>query len=149
MTFTRLFAQQYRKPVESIPAKAQRLLEAYHWPGNIRELRNVIEQAVLLARGRTVEPELLPQMLHDGGPVEEVVRIAIGSTLHDAEREIILRTLEAREGNKKLTAQVLGISRRSLYNKLAEYKLPLGNADADGDADVEGEAEPPDSEENT
>ncbi len=133
--FLTYFAQQYRKPVESLPSESQRLLENYHWPGNIRELRNVIEQAVLLARGRTLDPELLPQMIYSAGPLEEVIRIPLGATLREAEREIILRTLEAREGNKKVTAEVLGISRRSLYNKLAEYKViaaPHGDgADAD------------------
>ncbi len=120
------FARVYRKPVEVIPQETQRLLENYHWPGNVRELRNVIEQAVLLARGRTLEPELLPQMIYRAGPVEEVIRIRLGSTMRDAEKEIILRTLEAREGNKKVTAEVLGISRRSLYNKLAEYGYERG-----------------------
>ena len=134
--FLAYFAQQYRKNVEAVPSESQRLLENYHWPGNVRELRNVIEQAVLLARGRTLDPELLPQMIYRAGPPEEVIRIPLGATLHDAEKEIILRTLEAREGNKKVTAEVLGISRRSLYNKLAEYKgegvVGVGVDDGDG-----------------
>src|SRR5215470_14445877 len=121
--FLTLFAGHYRKQVEVIPAETQRLLEGYHWPGNVRELRNVIEQAVLLARGATLDPELLPQMIYRAGPVEDVIRIPLGATMRDAEKEIILRTLEARKGNKKITAEVLGISRRSLYNKLAEYGL--------------------------
>ena len=119
--FVQHFARIYKKPVESVPGETQRLIDGYHWPGNVRELRNVIEQAVLLARGRTLEPELLPQMIYCAGPTEDVIRIPLGSTMHDAEKEIILRTLEANEGNKKVTAEKLGISRRSLYNKLAEY----------------------------
>ena len=82
-----------------------------------------IEQAVLLARGASLDPELLPQMIYRAGPSEDVIRIPLGATMRDAEKEIILRTLEARKGNKKITAEVLGISRRSLYNKLAEYGL--------------------------
>ena len=121
--FMSMFAQQYKKPVQVIPPETQRLLEGYHWPGNVRELRNVTEQAVLLARGGTLDPELLPQMIYRAGPSEDVIRIPLGATMRDAEKEIILRTLEARKGNKKLTAEVLGISRRSLYNKLAEYGL--------------------------
>jgi DNA-binding NtrC family response regulator len=121
--FTAGFAQQYKKPMQVIPAETQRLIENYHWPGNVRELRNVIEQAVLLARGQTLDPELLPQMIYRAGPSEDVIRIPLGATMRDAEREIILRTLEARKGNKKITAEVLGISRRSLYNKLAEYDI--------------------------
>ena len=121
--FLTLFAGHYRKQVEVIPAETQRLLEGYHWPGNVRELRNVVEQAVLLARGATLDPELLPQMIYRAGPADESIRIPLGYTMRDAEKEIILRTLEARGGNKKITAEVLGISRRSLYNKLAEYGL--------------------------
>jgi DNA-binding NtrC family response regulator len=121
--FMAQFAQHYRKPMQVVPADTQRLLEGYHWPGNVRELRNVVEQAVLLARGASLDPELLPQMIYRAGPVEDVIRIPLGATMRDAEKEIILRTLEARKGNKKITAEVLGISRRSLYNKLAEYGL--------------------------
>jgi len=121
--FLRGFAAHYRKPVEIIPPDTQRLLEGYGWPGNVRELRNVLEQAVLLARGRTLDPELLPQMIYRAGPPEEVVRIPLGCTMKEAEKEIILRTLEAQDGNKKITAEILGISRRSLYNKLAEYGI--------------------------
>jgi len=121
--FMAQFAQHYRKPMQVVPADTQRLLEGYHWPGNVRELRNVVEQAVLLARGSSLDPELLPQMIYRAGPVEDVIRIPLGATMRDAEKEIILRTLEARKGNKKITAEVLGISRRSLYNKLAEYGL--------------------------
>ena len=121
--FMRHFGQHYKKPIEIIPTETQRLLDGYHWPGNVRELRNVLEQAVLLARGRTLDPELLPQMIHRAGPTEEVVRIPLGSTMKEAEKEIILRTLEAQGGNKKITAEILGISRRSLYNKLAEYGI--------------------------
>jgi two-component system response regulator AtoC len=121
--FVQTFAQQYKKPLSIIQPETQRLLEGYHWPGNVRELRNVIEQAVLLARGNTLDPELLPQMIYRAGPSEDVIRIPLGSTMREAEKELILRTLEARKGNKKITAEVLGISRRSLYNKLAEYGL--------------------------
>ncbi len=121
--FLRNFGLHYKKPIDIVPAETQRLLDGYHWPGNVRELRNVLEQAVLLARGRTLDPELLPQMIHRAGPSEEVVRIPLGSTMKEAEKEIILRTLEAQNGNKKITAEILGISRRSLYNKLAEYGI--------------------------
>jgi len=121
--FLRMFAQQYKKGIEVIPQETQRLLDSYSWPGNVRELRNIMEQAVLLARGRTLDPELLPQMIYRAGPAEEVIRIPLGSTMKEAEKEIILRTLEAQDGNKNITAEILGISRRSLYNKLAEYGI--------------------------
>jgi len=116
------FAQKYHKPVTSIPAETERLLVAYPWPGNVRELRNVIEQAVLLARGGEVSPALLPQMMHREPAPAEVLQLPIGTPMEAIEREVILRTLEANHGNKTATAEVLGISRRSIYNKLAEYE---------------------------
>jgi DNA-binding NtrC family response regulator len=115
------FAAKYGKPVASIPAETQRLLAGYSWPGNVRELRNIIEQAVLLARGPELDSQLLPKMLHRSPAREEIIKIAIGTAMDDVEREVILRTLEANDGNKTVTAEVLGISRRSIYNKLALY----------------------------
>jgi len=118
--FVAHFARQYRKRVELLPAESVRLLEAFPWPGNVRELRNVIEQAVLLCRGRALSPDLLPPSLRLPGLPAELITVPLGTTLQAAERQIIARTLESRHGNKKETAVVLGISRRSLYNKLAE-----------------------------
>jgi DNA-binding NtrC family response regulator len=117
------FAAKYGKQVASIPAETQRLLGGYTWPGNVRELRNIIEQAVLLARGVELDPLLLPKMLHRSPAREEIIKIPIGTAMDDVEREVILRTLEANDGNKTVTAEVLGISRRSIYNKLALYGL--------------------------
>ncbi len=115
-------AQKYHKPVTSVPAQTERLLTGYSWPGNVRELRNVVEQGVLLARGDNLDPSLLPQMMHREPAPTEVLQIPIGTTMDAIEREVILRTLEANKGNKTATAEVLGISRRSIYNKLAEYE---------------------------
>ena len=124
------FALKYHKPVTSVPADTVRLLCSYPWPGNVRELRNVVEQAVLLARGNEISPSLLPQMMHREPAPAEVLQLAIGTSMETIEREVILRTLEANHGNKTATAEVLGISRRSIYNKLAEYEaqghLPRG-----------------------
>jgi two-component system response regulator AtoC len=125
--FLHEFATRYEKPVTSIPSDTQRLLAAYAWPGNVRELRNVIEQAVLLARGPSLDPLLLPQMLHRGPSRQEIIKISIGTTMDQIEREVILRTLEANDGNKTATAEVLGISRRSIYNKLALYGIDVGD----------------------
>jgi DNA-binding NtrC family response regulator len=122
-TFLAEFAAKYQKPVTTIPAETQRLLTAYTWPGNVRELRNIIEQAVLLARGAELDSLLLPKMLHRSPAREEIIKIPIGTAMDDVEREVILRTLEANDGNKTVTAEVLGISRRSIYNKLAIYGI--------------------------
>jgi two-component system response regulator AtoC len=134
--YVREFATKYGKAVASIPAETQRLLTNYNWPGNVRELRNVIEQAVLLARGADLEPQLLPQMLHRGPLREDIIKIPIGTAMDDIEREVILRTLAANAGNKTATAEVLGISRRSIYNKLALYGIATGDDD-DGRESIE------------
>jgi two-component system response regulator AtoC len=127
--YVREFAQKYGKAVASIPAETQRLLVNYNWPGNVRELRNVVEQAVLLARDSELSPSLLPQMLHRGPLREDVIKIPIGTAMDDIEREVILRTLAANAGNKTATAEVLGISRRSIYNKLALYGIATNDDD--------------------
>ncbi|MDB4971342.1 MAG: DNA-binding transcriptional response regulator, NtrC family, contains AAA-type ATPase, and a, partial [Myxococcales bacterium] len=127
--YVREFAAKYTKAVTSIPAETQRLLTNYNWPGNVRELRNVIEQAVLLARSGTLEPQLLPQILHRGPLREDIIKIPIGTAMDDIEREVILRTLAANAGNKTATAEVLGISRRSIYNKLALYGIATSDED--------------------
>jgi DNA-binding NtrC family response regulator len=124
--YVREFAAKYGKPAASIPAETQRLLCQYAWPGNVRELRNLIEQMVLMARGPELESSLLPQMLHQGPLLKDVIKIAIGTAMDDVEREVILRTLAANAGNKTATAEVLGISRRSIYNKLALYGVGDG-----------------------
>jgi DNA-binding NtrC family response regulator len=133
--FVAEFAAKYGKPVASVPAETQRLLAGYSWPGNVRELRNIVEQAVLLARGPELDPLLLPKMLHRSPAREEIIKIAIGTAMDDVEREVILRTLAANDGNKTVTAEVLGISRRSIYNKLAIYGVSGVSADGIVDSD--------------
>ena len=110
-----------RETSGNIPPETQRLLAGYAWPGNVRELRNVLEQAVLVARRPSLEPSLLPDALQRGPSRAELIKIPIGTPMEAVEREVILRTLAAHEGNKTATAEALGISRRSIYNKLAEY----------------------------
>jgi DNA-binding NtrC family response regulator len=102
---------------------ALRLLEQYDWPGNVTELRRVVEQAVLLAPGDCIDVGLLPETVQGVAGQADVIRFPIGTSMGSIEREVILRTLAAHKGNKTLTAEVLGISRRSIYNKLAEYGL--------------------------
>lgn len=119
--FLSIFSIQHRKLLGIIPAETRRLLEHYSWPGNIRELRHVIEQAVLLSRSSVFEPELLPYRIYHAASGGKVISIPLGWSLAQAEKEIIWRTLEANQKNKKGTAEALGISRRSLYNKLANY----------------------------
>lgn len=98
-------------------SKAMEALVNHDWPGNIRELRNTVKICALLAPGRIIELRDIPGQFLAGGPKTRSVRLA------DNEREIIKSALLETGGNKQLAAQRLGISRRSLYNKLERYGL--------------------------
>ncbi len=95
------------------------------WPGNVRELENAVERAVILCRGDTVAPGDLPDALRYAPPVEK--NADPGPTpllsLREMEKEMILRTLEESAGNRTHAAEILGISRRTLQNKLKEYGI--------------------------
>jgi len=105
---------------------ALEVLKRYRWPGNIRELRTAIRAAGEAANdARVIEPEHLPEAVRRATPSLEAVTIPIGTTLEEAERTIIQRTVEATGGNKKEAAQVLGISRSALYAKLKRLDIEL------------------------
>ncbi len=101
---------------------------AYHWPGNVRELRNVLERAVILAGEGTIQtmhlppgfggaPLPAPSLTTEGGEL----RIPVGYTIEQAERALIELTLEHTKHNKTRAAEILGISQKTLFNKLKEY----------------------------
>ena len=105
-------------------------LMAHDWPGNVRELRNTIERAVILCEEGYLEPRHLPPtfghrfLRADGGGAnysESGVHVEIGSTVDEAERMLILKTLESTSNNKTRAAEILGISLKTLHNKLKEY----------------------------
>ena len=98
-------------------------LQALPWSGNVRELKNVVERAAILA-DTTLEPETLPLPAQAEVPVvtDSSLQVRIGTSLGDIERSVILSTLESLEGNKRRTAEVLGISLKTLYNRLNVYE---------------------------
>jgi DNA-binding NtrC family response regulator len=112
------------KSVAAVTHEAMRLLEAHDWPGNVRELRNVIERATILADGRFIEPKHLPGALAktiDSAPPS--MSLAPGTTVEEAERQLIQLTLEHTHDNKTRAAEILGISLKTLHNKLNRLKL--------------------------
>ena len=126
--FVDLHAARAGKTVTGIaPAAAERLL-AYPWPGNIRELQNCIERAIALTRHPEIQVEDLPETVRSFKRSHVLVAASDPSELvplAEVERRYVLRVVEAAGGNKSLAAQILGITRKTLYRKLEEYGQPI------------------------
>ena len=121
------FNTRDRRTVRTVTPEAMRLLENYDWPGNVRELRNVIERATILARGELIDASHLPRFTPPARAIEPTsgVTIAPGMTVDEAERKLILATLEAAGNNKTRAAEMLGISLKTLHNKLNRMKQAI------------------------
>ena len=121
--------------MKGVSAAAMRQLEHYDWPGNVRELRNVIERATILARGDLIEPAHLPVFgaapaaAQPAAPANGVT-IAPGMTVDEAEQKLIMATLDSAGGNKTRAAEMLGISLKTLHNKLNRFKEESGSGTA-------------------
>ncbi|MDJ0622057.1 MAG: sigma-54 dependent transcriptional regulator [Desulfocapsaceae bacterium] len=122
--FVEKFAEKNRRTVEGITSECMQLLLNYQWPGNVRELENAIERGVILMRGEQLTEKSLPLSLQKYNEKSQVNNIENGppSSLQEAEKMLILQTLEETEGNKSEAARRLGISRKTLQNKLQKYE---------------------------
>jgi DNA-binding NtrC family response regulator len=118
--FIRQFAEQVGKPIQGADHDCLQALNAHSWPGNVRQLRNVIERAVIVGRPPLLTLGDLPSEIK---PVygEGTVHIRLGSTMGDVERELIIKTIEFTGGNKTRAAEVLGVTVKTLYNRLERY----------------------------
>lgn len=127
--FLEKYARRNRKTIKGFAPLAMDMLLKYEWPGNVRELENTVERAVILLTGEHVTEKQLPLRIarqYPGHDTPEVVGppASEGSrTLEDIEKEAIVATLAAADGNKSETARRLGISRKTLHNKLKAYDL--------------------------
>jgi DNA-binding NtrC family response regulator len=122
-SFLAEFNDRNHKSVSALDPASTRILEQYNWPGNVREVRNVIERAVILANGEFVEPKHLPPLVTDSPDVvKPVVALEPGTTVEEAERRLILMTLEHTRDNKTRAAEILGISLKTLHNKLNKLR---------------------------
>jgi transcriptional regulator with PAS, ATPase and Fis domain len=136
--FLTKFSASHRKRIRGITREALELLTFYHWPGNVRQLENCIEQAVVLCEGEMIDVEVLP--LADTAPkrpVETGLAMRSGLTLREVEQRYILRTLREVGGNRTRAARILGISLRCLQYKLKAYAE--GGTDHDGHPSGDGE----------
>jgi DNA-binding NtrC family response regulator len=123
--FVAEFAVRGGRPVRGIAAPALRALQSYRWPGNIRELRNVLERAVALCPGPEIQPEDLPEVICSAStgyaPSNYDAPAALVQARDEAERARILATLQEHDYNHTRAARALGINRRTLYKKLKRY----------------------------
>ncbi|HKL57794.1 MAG TPA: sigma-54 dependent transcriptional regulator [Sphaerochaeta sp.] len=121
-TFLSQFNQENEKSLEGFSNGAKKALLSYEWPGNIRELRNSIESAVVLTRSSVIEVEDLPPSVRLTDNSSQL-SLDVGITLAEAEKQLILSTLVMCGGNKTRSAEVLGIGRKTLHRKLQEYQI--------------------------
>jgi DNA-binding NtrC family response regulator len=119
--FVERFAAEFNKPIAGLTRRAQSRMATYGWPGNIRELENVIGNACMMADGRFIDlndlPERLRQLPKGGSPQDEVL-----FSLHEAQRRHVVRVLEQVGGNKVLAARILGVGRNTIYKMLSSVK---------------------------
>lgn len=128
--FLQMYAQKYDRGITGVSQAAYQRLFGHAWPGNVRELQNVIERAVLLAKGNRIEPVDLPfdnGSLPEGSPVGVAWEVPPNMTLEDIERLVIEKTLQRTGGNKQAAANLLGIYRPRLYSKIRKYNIDVGS----------------------
>lgn len=135
-SFLEEFAKENNKKITGIDAQARSALYKYNWPGNIRQLRNCIESAVVMCSGSEITLEDLPPSV-SGASDTDMISIPVGITLAEAEKILIQQNLAVNKGNKSKTADILGIGRKTLHRKIDEYNLEVGDTEA-----AEGETDP-------
>ncbi|MFH1799514.1 MAG: sigma-54 dependent transcriptional regulator [Candidatus Omnitrophota bacterium] len=125
--FIRQYAELNAKKIRGIEKDALAALEQYDWPGNIRELKNIVERMIVLSSSDMLTLDQVPEDIRQGRPPAAGAGCKAPlqgiSKIEDAERELIQKALQETRGNKSTAAEKLGISRRTLYRKLEEYKL--------------------------
>jgi len=123
--FINEFNQRNQKSISGLDQQAMRMIEQHAWPGNVRELRNVIERATILAPGPFIEAKHLPPVLAEEPQAQHQPQLALapGTTVEEAERRLIMMTLAHTRDNKTRAAEILGISLKTLHNKLNKLRL--------------------------
>ena len=120
--------ETHHRRIAHVAEGCYRMLERYEWPGNIRQLRNVIESAVLLCPGTELTEQAIslpPTAERATADALDTFELPEGMTLETLERTVLLKTLQRYQGNRTLTAERLGLSRRTIQRKAKEYGLPF------------------------
>ena len=120
--FLREFNIENKKDIKGFDKASKSAMIKYSWPGNIRELKNAVESAVVMCTGDEIKLEDLPRALRAQSE-EKTISIPIGITMDEAEKIIIQENLAANKGNKSRTADILGIGRKTLHRKLEELNI--------------------------
>lgn len=124
---------KHGRRIATISEAVLNAFRAYNWPGNVRELRNTLERAVIVCEGPVIETKHLPPgfgqtLVRPSFDDTDSIRVGVGTTVGEAERLLILKTLESTNNNKTRAADILGISLKTLHNKLKEYGGSADNA---------------------
>jgi two-component system response regulator HydG len=138
--FLRRLAEREGRKVPRLSPEAAQAFLAYEWPGNVRELLNALERALALSHGEVVRAEDLPDRIRQGAPVvvPDASEPATLLPLAEMEKRYILRVLATLQGNKRRTAEVLGLDRSTLYRKLQQYGQGVAASEASAEPHSKG-----------
>ncbi|MDH4223094.1 MAG: sigma-54 dependent transcriptional regulator [candidate division Zixibacteria bacterium] len=121
--FLQKYNQENNRNVQGFSEKVNKLFMEYHWPGNVREIENYLERAVVTTKNKILTPDDFPKELFFRKADYDDSGLKVGCTIAEMEKALILKTLDAHAGNKTKAAEILGVSSRTLRNKLQEYGL--------------------------
>ena len=121
--FIKTASDDFQKTIRGVSSDFVTCLETYPWPGNVRELKNIIQRAVITCSGDILNPSHLPNRLRHCRNEDITMTVRIGMSIEEVEKELIIRTMEYAGRNRTRTSQILGISRRALYNKIQRYHI--------------------------
>lgn len=124
--FLNRYSKKFSKKIEGVSQEAQKIFLRYEWPGNVRELENVLERASILSKKEFIDIKDLPKYLQEHLPSKTIIPFINKknlSTLNDLEKEYIIYLLKTTGNNLRKTAQILDISRTTLYNKIRKYNI--------------------------
>ncbi len=122
-SFLREFATVHHREPKDVSREAMRRLRLYAWPGNIRQLRNLMERLVVTVRDHTIQPEHLPEEIQASQEDARTLVVTLGQSLEHIERDVITRTLAEVTNHREKAAKLLGISLRTLQYKIKEYGI--------------------------
>jgi DNA-binding NtrC family response regulator len=121
--FIEHYGVQNQKSVVGADEECMKALQTHPWPGNVRQLRNVIERALIISDGRMIRKSDLPDAFRIANTsAGSFIKMPLGSSLDEVEKEMITRTIDFTGGNKTRAAEILGVSSKTLYNKLEQYE---------------------------